>query len=76
MTILAAFRNPESGTITTGANHFEAFCNNTIPLDSVTDEELLNNEGFLIDGVFHTRQESFELTGFYCVEDFGDRYAA
>lgn len=69
--ISAAFRSPISGTITTGANHFEAFAASDIPsIDSIDENELLDNEGFWDGNQFLTRQETFEKFGFSCVEHY------
>ena len=74
MNIKAAFRSPLSGNITVGNNHFEAFGQSDVPaIDEITEDQLLDGEGFLIDGIFYSREETYNLIGCSCVEHFEEQ---
>jgi hypothetical protein len=62
MQIQAAFLHPVSKKIFLGENHYKAIENS-----GFLGEHNEKCEGFLIDGVFHTRQETYKVTGKVCL---------
>jgi hypothetical protein len=62
--IKAAFLHPVSGEVFIGSNHYEAIEKS----GSFGDYNADKCEGFVVDGIFHTRQETYNLTGIVCLE--------
>jgi hypothetical protein len=62
--IKVAFLHPISGEIFIGLNHYEAIKNSGF----VGNYDVDKCEGFVVDDVFLTRQETYNLTGIVCLE--------
>ena len=62
--IEAAFLHPVSNEVFVGFNHYEAIKKSGL-LGGYNADKC---EGFVVDGIFYTRQETYGLTGIVCLE--------
>lgn len=67
----AAFRSPRTGRITTGPTHADAFWANDVAMNEITEDQLLDGEGFWDGKRFWSRAETNEAFGFSTVEEMG-----